>query len=104
MKLSVAERLGILSIVPVRGDYITLKVLEQLRMNLAFSEEELKEYGIVEDRENQKVDWNSNVAVDIPIGEVASDLVVKAFRDLDKRKELPANLLELYEKFIPTTE
>ena len=104
MELSVAERLGILSILPVRGDYITLKVLDQLRMNLAFSEEELKEYGIIEDKENQRVDWSSAAVVDIPMGEVASDLVVKAFVDLDKRKELPVNLLELYEKFIPTTE
>lgn len=104
MKLSVAERLGILSILPVRGDYITLKVLNQLRMNLAFSEKELKEYGIIEDKETERVNWNSDVTVDIPIGEVASDLVVNAFVDLDKRKELPANLLELYEKFIPTTE
>ncbi len=104
MKLSVAERLGILSILPIRGDYITLKVLNQLRLNLAFSEKELKDYGVVEDKEKQRVDWSSDAVVDIPIGEVASDLVVRAFRDLDKRKELPANLVELYEKFIPTTE
>ena len=104
MELSVAERLAILSILPVRGDYITLKVLEQLRMNLAFTEKELKEFGIVEDKENRKVDWSSDKSIDIPIGEVATGLIVKSLKELETRKELPVNLLDVYEKFIATTE
>ncbi len=104
MNLSVAERLGILSILPVRGDYITLKVLNQLRMNLSFTEDELKDWGIVEDKENKRVSWNSDEVTDIPIGEVATGLIAKSFKELDKRQELPVNLLDLYEKFIPTTE
>ena len=104
MELSVAERLGILSILPIRGDYITLKILNQLRMNLSFTEKELKDYGIIEDKENQRVDWQSSVVIDIPIGEVATNLIVKSLKDLEKRKELPVNLLDLYEKFISTTE
>ena len=104
MELSVAERFAILSILPVRGDYITLKVLEQLRMGLAFTEKEIKDYGIVTDSENQRVDWKTDKVNDLPIGEVATGLIVKSLKELEIRKELPVNLVDVYEKFIPTTE
>ena len=104
MKLTVAERIGLLSILPAKGDYVTLKVLSQLRMNLSFTEDELEDYGIVEDKVNQKVDWEFAGTTELPIGEVATSIVVDTLRDLDKRKELPARLFDLYEKFIPTTE
>lgn len=104
MELSVAERFAILSILPVRGDYITLKVLEQLRMGLSFTEEELKNYGIVEDKENKRVDWKIDETNDIPVGEVATGLIVKSLKEIENRKELPLNLMAIYEKFIPTTE
>ena len=104
MKLTVAERIGILSFLPVRGDYLTLKILNQLRMNLAFTEEELKDWEIVEDKENQRVSWNFEGAIDIPIGEVATAIIEECLKDLDTRKEIPVNLLDIYEKFIPTTE
>jgi len=104
MKLSVAERLAILSILPVRGNYVTLKVLNKLRLSLSFTEGELKKWGIVEDKESQRVDWQSDGEKEIPIGEAATGLVVDALRDLDKRKELPVNLVSIYENFIPTTE
>ena len=102
MDLSVAERIGILSILPARGDYVTLKVLEQLRMNLGFTEKELKDWKIVEDKESQQVSWKAEGSTEIPIGEVATGIIVGTLKELDKRKELPANLLELYEKFITT--
>jgi len=104
MELSVAERFAILSILPVRGDYTTLKVLEQLRMGLAFTEKELKDYEIVTDSENQRVDWKNDTVNDIPVGEVATGLIISSLKELEMRKELPVNLIDVYEKFIPTTE
>jgi len=104
MILSVAERIAILSILPVRGDFTTLKILNQLRMSLGFTEEELKNWKIVEDKETRTVNWRQNGVAEIPIGEVATGIIVESLKELDKRKELPYNLFDVYEKFIPTTE
>ena len=104
MLLAVAERIALLSILPVRGDFVTLKVLNQLRMSLSFTEEELKLFQIEEDKETQRVSWKEDAEVDIPIGEVATGIIVDSLKELDKRKELPFNVFGIYEKFIPTTE
>lgn len=103
MILTVAERIALLSILPTSGDYVTLKILTQLRMCLSFTEDELKEWGIVEDKVNQRVDWEIDGVKEIPMGEVATGIIVDTLRVLDKKKNLTVNLFRIYEKFIPTT-
>ena len=44
MELTVGERLILLSVLPEEGDFTTLKVVKDMRMNLSFTEEEHKEY------------------------------------------------------------
>jgi len=102
--LTLSERLSILSILPTKGDFVTLKVLNKLKMGLAPSEKEIKEWGINQDIENKLVHWEKNVEAEIPVGEVATGIIVDSLRDLDKSKTLPIELFEIYEKFIPTTE
>ena len=43
MKLNVLERIMLQEILPVAGDFITLKLLRKLRESLAFSEKEIVE-------------------------------------------------------------
>jgi hypothetical protein len=104
MKLSVAERVNLLSILPAQGDYATLKILNQLRMGLALTEKEFKKWGIVSEPENRRIRWEENGVAEIPIGEFATGIIVDTLRDLEKKKQLNIELLDLYEKFIPTTE
>lgn len=102
MILSVQERLSILSILPDKGDYVTLKVLTKLKLSVALTEEEMKKWGVHQELEKQLVYWEENGEAEIPIGEVAMGMIVDALRELDKSKNLPTNLFDLYEKFIPT--
>jgi len=102
--LSVADRLVLLQILPDKGDYVTLKVLTTLRLNLGLTEEEIKMWGVEHDQASGKVSWEENGIAEIPIGEVATGLIVDALRDLERDKRLPIQAFELYEKFIPTTE
>ena len=104
MILTVAERLGLLQILPMKGNFATLKILTQLRLTLSFTEDEIKEWKIVEDKENQRVNWGVDGVKEIPIGETATGMIVDALRELDRKKDLPITLFGIYEKFIPTTE
>jgi len=104
MLLSIGERLQLLQVLPQKGDYSTGKILTQLRLSLGLTEDEFKEWEIEHDLENNRVLWKVDGVAEIPIGEVATGLVIDALRELDRKKELPFELIEMYEKFIPTTE
>lgn len=100
MKLNVLERLVALSILPKEGDYATLKVLNQLRLSLSFTDEEFKRWGIT--NEAGKMTWQENGEEEIPIGEKATDIVIDALKSKNRAKALTQEAMSLYEKFIPS--
>ena len=104
MKLSVNERVVILSLLPSEGSFATLKILSQLRMGLSFTEEELKKWGIVELPAEGRINWEEDGEAEIPIGEKATDIVVDALKKRDREGTLPIQAMDVYEKFIPPTE
>jgi hypothetical protein len=104
MNLSVLERLVLLKILPKEGDYATLKVLTNLRLSLSFSEDEMKDWGIVGDEATNRTSWRVDGKTDIPIGEKATDIIVDALKRLNREKKLSVDDMTVYEKFIPTTE
>ena len=65
--------------------------------------EEVKEFGITSDLEARTTSWEKNGEAEIPIGEKATDIIVDAFKKLDREKKLAEEMIETYEKFIPTT-
>lgn len=103
MKMDVAERLVTLSILPKEGNFTTLKILRELRMNLGFTEEELKDWRIVSDLEAGTVNWETNGEAEIPIGEKATDIIIESLRKLDGELKLEEHMFDIYERFIPTT-
>jgi len=103
MILNVPERLTVLSILPKEGSYATLKILRELRMNLSFTEDELKDWGIITDYEKGVINWEDNSEAEIPIGEKAMGIIVDELRDLEKKGKLQEGMIDIYEKFIPTT-
>lgn len=104
MKMTVVERLVVLSILPKEGDYSTLKILRDLRMNLGFTEDEFKNWGIANDPESGMINWETNGEAEIPIGEKATDIIGDALKRLNKEQKLGEHMFDVYERFIPTTE
>ena len=102
MELNTFERLILLAILPKEGNFITLKIVRQLRESLSFTEEEVKVLNFVQDVENEKVTWDqaADKPKEITIGEKATDIVVEALKALDKEKKLTEQHYGLYEKFI----
>jgi len=102
MKLTIPERIVALNLLPKEGSVTTLRALTKMRMQIAFSEEELRDLGITSDDASGRTSWKRNVEVDIPFGEKATDIMVEALRKLNDQKRLPMEALSLYEKFIPS--
>jgi hypothetical protein len=101
MKLSLVERFVLLSALPREGDFATLRVLTNLRLALAPTEEEIAQWEIASDPAANRTTWKVNGEADIPIGEKATDIIVGRLKGLDREKRLPLEALSVYEKFIP---
>lgn len=99
MKLSVGDRLVLLSILPQESDFTTLKIVRKMKEDLSFSEDEHK--ALKFRFEDDRVFWeDTKVDRDIAFGEKATDIIVNAFGELDKQKRLKLEHMELYERFV----
>lgn len=113
MILSLAERYVLLDILPREGTYTTLKIVHGLRQSLSFSEEEIKDNELKEvqlPNGQFQIQGKLDTAVDVAIGEKATDIVVDILKKMNKNAELPEKertgrpLTErefwLYDKFV----
>lgn len=106
MELSVMDRMTLLSVLPKEGDFTTLKIIRKLRETLSFTEEEHKKYNFVNSEGGITWSLKDEQGKDIPqdkditIGEKATDIIVTAFKKLDREHKLNEAQLPCYEKFI----
>ena len=100
MKLNLFERFIALGILPKEGNFVTLKIIQNLKMSLAPSQEEITEFEIKQDGVNTS--WNDKGKEDreIEIGEKATDIIIEALKKLDKEKKLTEQHYTIYEKFV----
>ncbi len=101
MKLTVAERLVVLSVLPEKGNLVTLRVVGDLTRALGFTEDELAVLKF--DVSDQGTKWEQDVVgeVDIEIGPQALEVIRSAFQQLNAREELTPEHLSAYDKFHP---
>lgn len=104
MILNVDERLTLLGILPKERNSADMRILRDLRMSLSYTEEERKEWGITANQETMRIHWEENEEAEIPIGEIATSIVVGVLRELDKQDKVTEKILFVYDKFIPVTE
>ena len=102
LKLSVYERLVLLNILPKEGNFITLKIVRQLREGLSFNEKEIKETKLAIDPEKGTATWEQekDPNKEIEIGREAKKVIVEALEKLDKDAKLTQEHFSLYEKFV----
>ncbi len=102
MKLLMRDRFVLLNILPAEGDISTIKIVHRLRMDLAPTEKELKDYKIVQ-QEGQVV-WDDAMEKkrgpqEKKIGPKAYILIEEAFEKLNKDKKLTEGHLQTFLKF-----
>lgn len=99
MKLNLSERFAVLQILPKEGNFATLKIVNDLRLVLAPSEADYKEFEIFQEGEVLK--WNEKGAEEreIEIGEIATAMIVAALKKLNDDEKLTQGQFTIYEKF-----
>ena len=108
-KMTVLERLMALSLLPKEGDFVTLKIVRNLRETLSFSEEELKalELKLVPEK---GYEWKIEgvpaeiLNKEITLGPKAASLIADSIEALNNDKKLTEQLFSLYEKFCVTEQ
>ena len=100
VKLDVRERLVLLSVLPQEGNFVTLKVVRELREGLSFNEDEIKQYKFVQ--VEGRVTWydKAEQVKEIEIGEKAMDIIKEALKKLNEGKKLKDEHFTIYEKFV----
>ena len=104
VKLAMFDRLVCLSLLPTEGSFATLKIVRELQMELAPTEEESKAAGIKDDLLTGGVTatlgWDKVLEKEIIFGDVAKGIIVTALEKLDEEEKLSQQHFMLYEKFI----
>lgn len=103
MQLSVFERITLLQILPkgIEGTYLTIKIIIDLKMQLAFSEKEFKDYGIIEHKD-KRVTWKKSGFKEVQIGEKATEIICEVLKKIDEDGKVNEQNITLFEKFIKT--
>jgi len=109
MLLNIAERISLLNVLPQQGNILTLRIVQELRTSLSFTEEEMEKWKI----KNQKVEggvvitWDEDFVKetkDIKIGKAATGIIKQGLLRLDSQKQLRLDMIPLYEKFVEATD
>ena len=102
VKLNLYERVVAMSLLPKEGSFVTLKIIRELQMELAPTEEEAKLAGL-EDLPTGGIkagDWFAIPEKEIVFGDIAKGLIVDALKKLNETEKLTNDHFTLYEKFI----
>ena len=103
-KLGLFDRLVCLALLPAEGSYATLKIVRDLQMELAPSEEESKLAGIVPNLltggTEAKLGWDKVEPKEIVFGDIAKGIIIAALEKLDAEEKLTQQHYALYEIFI----
>jgi len=102
VELTLFERFIVRTLLPPEGSYTTLKIVWELQMELATTEEENKLAGLVDlpgggtDAEN----WDAVEPKEFVFGDIAKGLIVDALKRLDEQEKLTQQHISVYEKFV----
>ena len=98
MDLSIRERLLLLGLdtLPQVGNILTLKIKKDIIGQLGFTEQEVKDYGIVLDGDKASWDFTRMDTKDIEIGEQGLSLIIEA---MEKSTTLNDDYVPLYDRF-----
>jgi hypothetical protein len=109
MQFTIAERLHLLGIMPDKGNLVTMKVIEELKDKLAFTEEDIIAVELVTSHPDQNhpeievYNWNHDRDADylkeIEIGEATRKILQGVFEILDKNSAFTPPLIKIYQRF-----
>ena len=103
MKLSVLDRLSLLSLLPKEGDFTTLRIVRELRERLSFTEEEHRELDFRQTATGE-TEWKAaaDPEREFEFSPLEVSIITEALKKADKAKKLTLDHMSVYEKFMET--
>jgi len=100
MKLTIKDRIILLTLLPRQGGLIELQTIKGLIQVLEFTSQEIEEYQL-RDTDNGVL-WNKDKEKEkeITFTDAQINLIKKSINEADKNKTLTLEMLETIEKFI----
>jgi len=98
-ELNMPDRLQILNILPKEGNIVTLRIINNLRMNLSPTAAEIEEFKIEQVPEGVKYTTSALVPKPFEFLKIEVDTIQKALKDLDTKQKLPIEMIGIYDKF-----
>lgn len=103
MILSLEDRIYISSILPVKGDMRTLRLVKDIALKIEVTQEEIIEFDFKPDASGKLYTWNqkgvdSKIEVEFTSTEKAE--IKKALVNLEQSRELLIGLMDLYTRFV----
>ncbi len=86
--------------VPAKGKYEDLVVAEDLKKKFSLTQDEVKEYDIKTSEDGRGITGKLGESKEFEFTELESNLLKKAFEDVNKAGMLEAWQLELYRMFV----
>ena len=99
MTLTIKERFLLLLILPREGNMATLRIVQNLRAALSFSEEDWVALKIVQNDDG--FTWDENIPQDteVELGPRAQIVIQDTLNEMDKAKKLTDSYFSLWDKF-----
>ena len=110
MRLTIAERITLLDLLPRQGNIVTLRLVTDLQRKIALTEEEIKRFGIQQSRSESGgvlVTWApefDELRVDISMSDHEKGIVTREITQLESVGQLTINALSLYNYFVDRKE
>jgi len=104
--LSIKNRIMTFGLLPETGNIQTVKMVRELREELAFTEEENEKYNLNISPQDGSYKWNKEADeeknVDFP--GVMVEVIKGVLKDMDEKKSLTDNHIDLYDIFVDAGE
>jgi len=99
MKLNVLERITLMGLLPQESNFITFRLLTDLKKDLSFTEKEIKDFKI--EQKDGRIFWGKSKDVDITIGEQMLIIIKASLQKVDKEGKVNEGNISLFDKFQP---
>ena len=99
-KLSYTDRIELLLLLPTKGSFMALRAAEDLRKDLALTQDEMKLVEMEQDGEMLKWDLSKEAEKEHDFTEFELEVVRKSLKGLDESEELRQTQMELYGRFV----
>ena len=103
IKLTLGDRFAILGMLPVEGNFATLRIVRKLREQLSLTEAEIKEYKVLQ--KDDQITWaKGNKTTEMKFGELAEEMIREKLKKMNEANKLEDKHFMLYGQFVEGTK